>query len=189
MNTLDLIVLAIGLAMDAFSVSICKGLSLPHSNRAYPWVIALFFGTFQAIMPLIGFFLGKQFEQYIQAFDHWVAFVLLVFLGAKMLYECFRHSKEELAPSAINYKELFLLAIATSIDALAVGITFAFLKTDVAIAVLSIGIITFVLCLIGVWIGKKFGSRWQKPAEILGGIILILIGCKILFNHLGILPF
>lgn len=186
MSLWELVLIAVGLSMDAFAVSICKGLSMTKLNYKNGAVIALFFGVFQAVMPLIGWFLGTQFSRYITAFDHWVAFVLLAFIGGKMVWEALHPSEEETGDGdKLDIKELFVLAVATSIDALAVGITFALLP-DISIgwAVSLIGVITFALSFAGVIIGNKFGSKYEKKAELLGGIILVGIGAKILIEHL-----
>lgn len=190
MGVAELLFIGIGLSMDAFAVSVCKGLGMKKSKCLSAVIIALFFGGFQAIMPLIGWALGKQFEQYITAFDHWISFILLAFIGGKMLYETLRDNEHEVSvASCLKIKELLALAIATSIDALAVGVTFAFLKVSIIEAIVIIGITTFVISFVGVFIGCKFGSRFEKKAEIAGGIILILIGLKILLEHLGIIVF
>lgn len=191
MGAAELFLVAAGLSMDAFAVSVCKGLKMKKVNKLHCGIIALFFGGFQALMPLIGWFLGKQFESYITSIDHWIAFLLLVLIGGNMIKESRKKEEEEVikSDSRLNIKELFVLAVATSIDALAVGITFAFLKVDILLAVIIIGIITLVLSAIGVFIGNIFGIRYKDKAELAGGAILILIGCKILVEHLGILPF
>ena len=181
----------VGLAMDAFAVSICKGLSMKKVKWQHGVVIGLFFGGFQALMPFIGWLLGSQFEQYITKVDHWIAFGLLGIIGGKMLFEAIKGDEEEECECGKNIekldiKELFILAIATSIDALAVGITFAFLKYPVGKAVTIIGVVTFVISVAGVYIGNFFGARFKKKAEIAGGIILVGIGVKILLEHLGI---
>ncbi len=187
MGLVQIILIAVGLAMDAFAVSICKGLKMKKIDYKYATLIAAFFGVFQAGMPLIGWVLGKQFEQYITSFDHWVAFLLLVFIGGKMLVEAFKGEEGEVCQVTYDLKDIFMLAIATSIDALAVGITFAFLKMDIVIPVLMIGVITFVLSVIGVMVGNRFGAKYKSKAELAGGIILVLIGLKILLEHLGLL--
>ncbi len=188
-----LLLMGVGLSMDAFAVSICKGLSMRKVNKKQCLVIGLFFGGFQALMPFIGWVLGSQFEQYITSIDHWIAFILLGFIGGKMVVEAIREKDEavevgKMAPP-LDFKEMFILAIATSIDALAVGITFAFLQVPIVEAVSIIGITTFVISVIGVYVGNFFGNRYKKKAELAGGIILILIGLKILLEHLGILAF
>lgn len=188
---MELVLVAIGLSMDAFAVALCKGLGMKKLNLVHAAVIALFFGVFQGIMPLIGWFLGTQFEAIITPIDHWVAFVLLGYIGGKMIWDAFHEKDEALdceIEQTLNYKELFMLAIATSIDALAVGITLsAFITTSIGAAVTLIGVITFALSFVGVWIGNKFGTRFQKKAEVFGGAVLILIGTKVLLEHLGIL--
>ena len=186
-----LLLMGVGLSMDAFAVSICKGLSMRKVNKKQCLVIGLFFGGFQALMPFIGWVLGSQFEQYITSIDHWIAFILLGFIGGKMVVEAIREKDEEVGKMdpPLDFKEMFILAIATSIDALAVGITFAFLQVPIVEAVSIIGITTFVISVIGVYVGNFFGNRYKKKAELAGGIILILIGLKILLEHLGILAF
>jgi len=187
MDIFTLLLIAAGLAMDAFAVALCKGLTMKKLVIKHAVVIAVFFGVFQAIMPVIGWFLGKQFEAYITAFDHWIAFVLLLFLGVKMIFEALKDEDADvLSAYKLDVKELIVLSLATSIDALAVGITFAFLKTDIVFAVSIIGIITFMISFLGVFLGNKFGIRYKKKAEIAGGIALVFIGLKILFEHLEI---
>lgn len=186
MSLLELFLVAVGLSMDAFAVAICKGLSMKRIDKKYMLLIVLFFGGFQALMPLIGYFLGSQFSAYIERVDHWVAFILLALIGGNMIKES-REEAEEESFVGISYKELLLLAVATSIDALAVGITFAFLQVKILPAVVLIGATTFALSLIGVVVGNVFGARYKSRAEMTGGIILILIGVKILMEHLGIL--
>ena len=192
MSFTELLLIAIGLSMDAFAVALCKGLNMIKINYKHTFIIASFFGGFQALMPLIGWLIGSQFSQYITSFDHWVAFVLLGFIGAKMLYEAFKNEKDdcECCNNSINVKEIFIMAIATSIDALAVGITFAMIPdTNIFISIGIIGVITFVLSGIGVFIGNKFGSKYEQKAQIAGGIILVLMGIKILLEHLGVISF
>ena len=192
MSLIELFLIAVGLSMDAFAVSICKGLGMARLNMKQGAVIALFFGGFQAIMPLIGWALGSQFASFVTPIDHWIAFILLAFIGGKMLWDAFHEDGEDDAEAAdkkLDLRELLMLAIATSIDALAVGISFAFLQVDIVPAVSFIGVVTFVLSFAGVAIGHQFGSRWEKPSTIVGGIVLILIGFKVLFEHLGVLPF
>lgn len=188
-----LLLMGAGLSMDAFAVSICKGLSMRKVNKKQSLVIGLFFGGFQALMPFIGWLLGSRFEQYITSIDHWIAFILLGFIGGKMVVEAIREKDEAVEvrkmDPPLDFKEMFILAIATSIDALAVGITFAFLQVPIVEAVSIIGITTFVISVIGVYVGNFFGNRYKKKAELAGGIILILIGVKILLEHLGILAF
>ena len=182
----------IGLSMDAFAVAICKGLKMQKINYKQMGLISLFFGGFQALMPFIGWTLGYSFKEYIEGFDHWVAFALLVFIGGKMIYEAFK-GEDDVENGDFDIKELFVMAIATSIDALAVGIAFAIdgINTlfDILLSIVIIGITTAVLSAIGVFIGHKFGAVYKTKAELAGGIILILIGIKILFEHLGVLNF
>ena len=178
----------IGLSMDAFAVSICKGLKMQKLNYKQMGLIALFFGGFQALMPLVGWILGNSFKSYIESFDHWVAFVLLCFIGGKMIYEAFQVEDDDCG--CFDIKELLIMAIATSIDALAVGIAFAIDGIDtwanILLAILIIGVTTFVLSAIGVLIGHKFGAVYKSKAEFAGGVILILIGLKILLEHLSV---
>ncbi len=187
MTTIELILIAVGLSMDAFAVAVCKGLAMPKINYKQAGIIALFFGGFQGLMPLIGWLLGTGFEKYITPIDHWVAFILLAFIGGKMVVEAARGEEEDCG--CFNIKELLVLAIATSIDALAVGITFAFLRVSIIPSVSLIGVITLALSFIGVMIGHFFGSKFKKTAELSGGVILILIGLKILLEHLGVISF
>lgn len=189
---IELFLIGVGLSMDAFAVSVCKGLAMKKVNKKQAVVIGLYFGGFQALMPFLGWLLGIRFQKYIVSVDHWIAFVLLVFIGGKMVVEAVREKGEKEIGEMdlpLNHKEMLVLAIATSIDALAVGITFAFLDVPIAEAVIIIGCTTFVLSILGVVVGNYFGSRYKKKAEITGGIILILIGLKILLEHLEILPF
>ena len=190
MGILELLLIGVGLSMDAFAVAICQGLCMKKLNWRHAAVIALFFGGFQALMPLIGWVLGSQFAGYIQNIDHWVAFVLLVLIGGNMVREALSPEEEEVAcavESKLDYKQLFLMAVATSIDALVVGVTFAFLEVPILPAISIIGCTTFCLSLVGVAVGNFFGTRYKKRAELSGGIILILLGVKILLEHLGIL--
>lgn len=189
MGIIELILVSLGLAMDAFSVSVCKGLSMKKIDYKGTFITALFFGIFQAVMPLIGYFLGSRFEKFINTYSHWVAFILLGFIGGKMIYEVIKGDGEDEKQSEykLDIKELFVLAIATSIDALAVGIIFTAQKTGIVFSVGIIGIITFVLCLIGIAVGNRFGSKYEKKAELVGGAVLILIGVKLLLNGLGIM--
>ena len=181
--------------MDACAVAVCKGLAMKRVNYRHALVIALFFGVFQALMPLVGWALGTQFERFITPVDHWIAFVLLAFLGGKMLWEAFHDDGEDAAGSdgcdggRLDLRELTVMAVATSIDALAVGITFAFLQVDVLPAVSLIGATTFVLSFAGVIVGNHFGARFEKPATVVGGVVLVLIGLKILLEHLGVIAF
>lgn len=185
MSLFSLFILAVGLSMDACAVSICKGLALKKITLKEAGIVGLWFGGFQALMPLIGYMLGSQFEQYITSIDHWIAFVLLSFLGLSMMKEALSKDEEE-ADDSLDVKTMLLLAVATSIDALAVGITFAFLQVDIVPAVSFIGVTTFVLSAIGVKVGNLFGTKYKSKAELAGGIILIVIGIKILLEHLGI---
>ena len=182
MGVIELLVLALGLSMDAFAVSICKGLSVPKLQAKHCLICGVYFGGFQALMPLIGWALGIRFQSMITNIDHWIAFVLAV-IGANMIKESF--SKEEECPDAsFGFKTMLTLAVATSIDALAVGVTFAFLDVSIVPAVLLIGATTFVCSAVGVKIGNVFGNRFQSKAEFLGGLVLIAIGLKILMEHL-----
>ena len=177
--------------MDAFAVSICKGLGMKRLNMKQALVIGLFFGGFQALMPFLGWALGTQLADFITPIDHWIAFILLAIIGGKMLLDAIRGGDEEDAgepkDTSLDFKELLMLAIATSIDALAVGITFAFLGVNIVCAMVIIGVTTLVLSVIGVAVGHAFGARYEKGATIVGGVVLILIGCKILLEHLGVL--
>lgn len=187
MGNLELMILAVGLAMDAFAVSICKGLAMKKITVGKAAVVGMWFGGFQMLMPLIGYILGIRFREYITAIDHWIAFLLLVVIGGNMVREAWTGDEEE-ADDSLAFKTMFLLAVATSIDALAVGITFAFLKdTNIIMAVSSIGIVTFLISAAGVKIGNVFGCRFRSKAELAGGIILIVLGVKILMEHLGFL--
>ena len=187
MGVLELFLIAVGLSMDAFAVAVCKGLGMEKVRRRDALALAVFFGGFQALMPLIGYLLGSRFAAYIERWDHWIAFVLLAFIGGSMIRES-RESTEERAPRGerVSLRELFTLAVATSIDALAVGVTFAFLGVQIVPAVALIGCTTFALTLAGVWVGHLFGARYKSRAELTGGIILVLIGVKILLEHLGV---
>ena len=188
MEIFELILLSIGLGMDAFAVSVCKGISMKKMNWKKASLIGLYFGGFQAVMPILGYFFGTSFESLITNIDHWIAFILLVIIGAKMIQEAFQKDKDEDEYNEdISVKTMLILSIATSIDALAVGITFAFLKVDLVLAVSLIGIITFILSVLGTKIGNRFGDKYKSKAELIGGIILILIGLKILLEHLGII--
>lgn len=193
MGFVEVFLIGVGLSMDAFAVAVCKGLCMKRLDARQTLVIALFFGGFQALMPLLGWALGRQFESYITAVDHWIAFVLLAVIGGKMLWEAFHDDDAADECPADGYrldlKELTMLAVATSIDALAVGITFAFLQVDIAPSVAMIGVTTFVLSAVGVAAGHFFGARFEKPASIAGGVVLVLIGCKILLEHLGVISF
>ncbi len=190
MHFYELLLTAVGLSADAFAVAMCKGLSVQKTKPKHYLAVGLWFGAFQALMPLVGYFLGAVFEKYIEAFDHWVAFVLLVFLGAKMIKEALEKKEESKLNEDFSVKEMFVLAVATSIDALAVGITFGLLPdVNIGVAVSLIGCITCVLSMIGLKIGNLFGEKYKSKAELAGGIILVLMGIKILLSHLGVLPF
>lgn len=183
MSLAELFILAIGLSMDAFAVSVCKGLSMQQLNKNHVIKIGLYFGSFQAIMPLLGYYLGFHFKDAITSFDHWIAFFLLSMIGINMIKEALENETEALNPS-VDTKSMIILAIATSIDALAIGITFAFLQVQLIPAVSFIGIITFLFSISGVKIGNVFGLKYKAGAEISGGIILLIIGTKILIEHL-----
>ena len=189
MTFIELLLIAIGLSMDAFSVSICKGLTTKRFSWRMALICGLWFGFFQALMPIIGYFLGAQFQEMIEAYDHWIAFGLLALIGANMIREALSKKEEESANDALDVKTMFLLAIATSIDALAVGVSFACIQVKLWSSVLIIGLTTFIFSVLGVKIGNVFGSKYEKSAGIIGGIILILIGLKILLEHLGIISF
>ena len=189
MTLLELFILAVGLSMDAFAVSVCKGLALGKIRPKHMLIAGAWFGGFQALMPLVGYLLGSRFEQYIRSFDHWVAFVLLGAIGANMLREALGKEEDDDTDASMGVKTMFLMAVATSIDALAVGITFAFLQVRIIPAVLFIGVTTFILSALGVKAGSLFGVKYKKRAEIAGGVILVLLGIKILLEHLGVLPF
>jgi len=190
MGLLELLLIGVGLSMDAFAVAICQGLCMPRINWRHAGIIALFFGGFQALMPFAGWLLGSQFAGYIQSVDHWVAFALLALIGGNMVREALSGEEEEAAcavESGLDYRQLLLMAVATSIDALAVGVTFAFLEVSILPAVSIIGCTTFCLSLVGVAVGNFFGARYKRRAELFGGVILILLGGKILLEHLGLL--
>ena len=185
MGLAELFLIAVGLSMDAFAVSICKGLSMPKMKWKNAVLAGVYFGGFQALMPLAGYLLGNQFKDVIVNVDHWIAFVLLAVIGANMIREA-RQESEELDDS-FDVKTMLVLSVATSIDALAVGVTFAFLRVHIVPAVLFIGIVTFCFSAAGIKIGNVFGAKFRSKAEIAGGVILILIGAKILLEHLGVL--
>ena len=185
----ELIITAIALSMDAFAVSICKGLAMKRVTFKEMAIVGLWFGGFQALMPLIGYFLGSAFEKYIVAVDHWIAFTLLALIGVLMIKESCDKDDEN-ADASLGLKTMLLMAIATSIDALAIGISFGVLPdVNITAAISFIGIITLVLCMVGVKIGNIFGTKYKSKAELAGGIILVLLGTKILLEHLGILNF
>ena len=182
----ELAVLAVGLSMDAFAVSVCKGLALQRVSWKECCIAGAWFGGFQALMPLLGYLLGTQFEQFVTSVDHWIAFVLLGLIGANMIRESREHDEENLSDS-FSFGAMLPLAVATSIDALAVGVTFAFLQVNILPAVCFIGATTFVLSCSGIKIGHVFGLKYKSRAEFFGGAVLILMGIKILLEHLGIL--
>ena len=186
MQLYELFIIAVSLSMDAFAVSICKGLSIQRLKLRHALIVGAWFGAFQALMPAVGYALGSAFADMIVAIDHWIAFVLLCFIGGNMIREALGHEEEEADPSQAPVTML-LLAVATSIDALAVGVTFAFLRVDILWAVSLIGVCTFAISAAGVKIGNVFGARYKSRAELLGGVVLVLIGVKILLEHLGIL--
>jgi len=186
MNLLEIITISFGLAMDAFAVSVCKGLSMNKVDYKKAIIIACYFGFFQAIMPIVGYVLGSLFSVYVEKIDHWIAFILLAFIGLNMIKESFDDEIEKRNDS-VDIKTMFVLAIATSIDALTVGITFAFFNTNILMSAVIIGVITLFLSIIGVILGNKFGDLLQNKAELVGGIILIFIGLKILLEHLNVI--
>jgi len=183
MGIIELLIIALSLSMDAFAVAVCKGLANKTVRKRELIITGLWFGGFQALMPTIGYLLGKQFEQYITAVDHWIAFLLLGLIGGNMIKEALS-KEEESVNASFCCKAMFPLAIATSIDALAVGVTFAFLKVNILLAVLLIGITTFLCSAAGVKIGNVFGAKYKSKAELAGGIVLVLMGLKILIEHL-----
>lgn len=185
MSIIELFIIAVGLSMDAFAVSVCKGLSVPRAKKSHLIITGLYFGGFQALMPLIGYLLGVNFRHMITSVDHWIAFILLALIGVNMIREA--REETEALDASFSVKAMLPLAIATSIDALAVGITFAFLHVQIVPAITFIGVTTFILSVIGVKIGNLFGAKYKSYAEIAGGIVLILLGCKILLEHLGFL--
>ena len=186
MSLLELFIIAVGLSMDAFAVSICKGLSVPKMKLGHAVTCGIYFGGFQALMPAVGYLLGSQFESMITRIDHWIAFVLLGIIGSSMIKES-REDEEEEVSASFDMKTMLALAVATSIDALAVGVTFAFLHVNIVWAVTFIGCTTFVLSAVGVKVGNIFGMKYKSRAELAGGVILILMGVKILLEHLGFL--
>ena len=185
MGVFSLFIIAVGLSMDACAVAICKGLAMQKAPWKKAMIVGLWFGGFQGLMPAIGYVLGSQFERYIVNIDHWIAFVLLGIIGINMIKEALS-KEEECANASLAAKDMFLLAVATSIDALAVGVTFAFLQVQILPAVAFIGVITFTLSSIGVKVGNVFGVKYKSKAELAGGVILVLMGTKILLEHLGI---
>ena len=183
---ITLFVLAVGLSMDAFAVAVCKGLAMKKMSWKNAVIVGLWFGTFQALMPVIGYFLGVSFADRIKSVDHWIAFVLLALIGGNMIREAFG-KEEERASADLDVKTMFIMAVATSIDALAVVVTFAFLDQNMPLAVSLIGVTTFMLSMLGVKVGNLFGVKYKSKAEFIGGLILILLGAKILLEHLGII--
>ena len=186
MSVQELFILAVGLSMDAFAVSVCKGLSMQKMRMKNALTVGIYFGGFQALMPAIGYFLGAYFQNTIAAYDHWIAFILLGIIGGNMIRESL-NQEEESCDASIAMRDMLILAIATSIDALAVGITFAFLNVGIIGAVLVIGVTTFCFSVAGVQIGNVFGAKYRSKAEIAGGVILILMAVKILLEHLGVI--
>lgn len=182
MSIAELLLLSVGLASDAFSVAVCEGIRMKKINRAGAFLTALFFGAFQAGMPLAGYFLGGRFSDVTARYDHWIAFILLGIIGGKMLWESFRPENDGAKEYKFSLKDIIILSIATSIDAMAVGIVFSAKKTNILFPVASIGIVTFILSLAGVITGNRFGGKYGTKAETAGGIILIFIGLKLLFQ-------
>ena len=188
MSFIDIFLIGVALSMDAFAVSICKGLSVKRVEPKHLLTVGVYFGGFQALMPLIGFLLGFKFERFIVSVDHWIAFVLLALIGGNMIKEALSKEEDE-HDASFSFSTMLPLAVATSIDALAVGISFAFLGVDIVEAAILIGITTFVLSGVGVYVGNIFGAKYKSKAELVGGVVLILIGLKILFEHLGVISF
>lgn len=189
MSFTELLIIAVGLSMDAFAVSICKGLATGKTKARHMMIAGVWFGGFQALMPLLGYLLGSAFGKYIERFDHWIAFGLLVIIGGNMLKEAFG-KEESCSDDDFGMRTMFLMAVATSIDALAVGVSFAILPdVNIWFAIGSIGIITCILSAVGIKIGSIFGNRYKKKAQIAGGLILVLMGCKILLEHMGVIGF
>ena len=193
MSFIELFLIGVGLSMDAFAAAICQGLSMTRIKWGHALTVGLYFGGFQALMPFIGWMLGSQFADRIQQYDHWIAFILLVLIGGNMIREALSGDEEDAAQAEtdlrLDHKKLFLMAIATSIDALAIGVTFAFLETAILPAIGIIGTTTFFISVAGVAVGCWFGARYKKRAEITGGVILVLLGVKILLEHLGVIGF
>ena len=183
MGIIELLIIAVGVSMDALAVSICKGLSIKKISPKYMYRTAIWFGGFQALMPLIGYFVGIHFADFVANVDHWIAFVLLALIGSNMIKESFDKEEIEANPD-FSFRTMFSMAVATSIDALAVGVSFAFLKVDIWSAILVIGITTAVFSAAGVFLGNVFGARYKSKAELAGGVILIAMGLKILLTHL-----
>ena len=189
MSLIELLLVAVGLSMDAFSVAVCKGLALRRVKPRHMAIVGAWFGGFQALMPLIGYFLGARFAAHIARYDHWIILILLCFIGGNMIREALSGDEkdDDATDAALSFKPMLLLAVATSIDALAVGVTFAFLEVRILPAACLIGVITFALSAVGVKVGSLFGLRYKAKAEICGGVILIVLGVKILLEHLGVL--
>ena len=188
MSFIDIFLIGVALSMDAFAVSICKGLSVNRVEPRHLLTVGVYFGGFQALMPLIGFLLGFKFERFIVSVDHWIAFVLLALIGGNMIKEALSKEEDE-QDASFSFRTMLPLAVATSIDALAVGISFAFLGVDIVEAAILIGVTTFILSGVGVYVGNIFGAKYKSKAELVGGAVLILIGLKILFEHLGVISF
>ena len=189
MSIIELLLIGIGLSMDAFAVAICKGLAMRRINYRHTLIIALSFGGFQALMPYIGWLLGSRFARYITRYDHWIAFLLLLFIGGKMIWDTLHEGDGDdidFAGERLDIKELLLMAVATSIDALAMGMTFAVLSVNIGVACGIIGVTTFLISALGVFIGNRFGAKYKNKASMTGGVILILIGFKVLLEHLGV---
>ena len=189
MSFLDIFLIGVALSMDAFAVSICKGLSVKKAGVKHVLTVGVYFGGFQALMPMLGFLLGYKFESFITNIDHWIAFVLLAIIGGNMIREALGKDEDDKENDDFSFRAMLPLAVATSIDALAVGISFAFLGVDIVTAALLRGATTFVLSGAGIFVGNIFGSKYKSKAELAGGIVLILIGAKILLEHLGIISF
>ena len=188
MSLIELFLIAVGLSMDAFAVAVCKGLAMPKMSWKGAAIVGLYFGGFQALMPFLGYLLGAGFKDAISAYDHWVAFILLALIGGNMIRES-REGEEESLDASLSFRSMVLLAIATSIDALAVGVTLAFLDVPILSSVCFIGVVTFCLSLVGVKAGNVFGCKYKSKAEFVGGLVLILIGLKILLEHMGVINF
>ena len=188
MSLIELFLIAVGLSMDAFAVAVCKGLAMPKMSWKGAAIVGLYFGGFQALMPFLGYLLGAGFKDAISAYDPWVAFILLALIGGNMIRES-REDEEESLDASLSFRSMVLLAIATSIDALAVGVTLAFLDVPILSSVCFIGVVTFCLSLVGVKAGNVFGCKYKSKAEFAGGLVLILIGLKILLEHMGVINF
>ena len=189
MSFVEILLIAIALSMDAFAVSVCKGLSVPKLLPRHALTVGLYFGGFQALMPLIGYLLAHSFESAIANIDHWIAFALLALIGGNMVREALGDDDEEKTDASFGFKTMLLLSVATSIDALAVGVSFAFLGVNIIAAIATIGTTTFILSIVGIKVGNVFGAKYKDKAELVGGIILILMGLKILLEHLGVISF